>query len=147
MFLHDQTTVSFAGCLDLLLFMATCSELPVHRELSQHPIAFVYGFYIAIICPVKPKEFLLYFFDDEEKNISRNALSSGWGAGKRGKKENHFPPCLNPNIFILEVFETYSWIGAFAVFFQRIIFKYLPYYHYFLYITVIHAQKQFTHIT
>lgn len=96
---------------------------------------------------VKPKEFLLYFFDDEEKNISRNTLSSGWGAGKRRKKENHFPPCLNPNIFILEVFETYSWIGAFAVFFQRIIFKYLPYYHYFPYITVIHAQKQFTHIT
>lgn len=144
MFLHDQPTVSFAECLDLLLFMATCSEPPVHREPNQHTAAFVYGFYIAIICSIKPEEFLLYLFDDEDKNISRNTLSSEWGAGKSEKKENHFPPCPNSNIFILEIFETYSWTRAFAFFFQSIIFKYLQNYHYFLYITVIHVQKQFT---
>lgn len=76
MFLLDQTTVSFAGYLFLLLFMATCLELPVHREPNQHPTAFVYGFYIAIICPLKPEAFLLYLSDDKKINISRNTLSS-----------------------------------------------------------------------
>lgn len=116
--------------------------LPVHREPNQHPTAFVYGLYIAVICPVKPEEFSLYLFDDEEKNISRNTSSSGWGVGKIGKKKKiTFHPALT------QIFSSWKYLKLAAgseFFFQSIIFKYLPYYHYFLYITVIHVQKQFT---